>query len=186
MQHAESALGSGRLKKHYWSPTLRNAGLLCRYWNLRLMSMTHNYDTSDTIHRLQEMVRQHDQSYYFPLQQEEFTISELTNYWKQAKKALKKLQADSRELRYKSYKELLEAYEYDIYNPESMRRAKIVKSTIRTKKCREMYRQIRLSVKAPQENVGGIKSILLPSTTAQEDHNVMSKYQWLSANPGDL
>jgi hypothetical protein len=187
MKHSESSLGSGRLKKHYWSPTLRNAGLLCRYWNLRIVSKTRNCDTTDTIHRLQEMVHQHDPTYNFPLQQEDLTTTDLTNHWKQAKKALKQLQADSRELRYKSYKELLEAYEYDIYNPESIRRAKIVKSTIRTEKCRAMYRQIRLSVKPPQENAGGIKSILIPSNTAPEDNNEMSTheiYQWLSANPG--
>ena len=48
------------------------------------------------------------------MQQEDLTLLALTKNWKQAKQDLKKLQADSRELRYKSYKEILEAYEYDL------------------------------------------------------------------------
>jgi hypothetical protein len=152
------------------------------------MSKMKNVDTTDTINRLQDMVHQHDQTYNFPLQQDDLTLTELTKHWKQAKQDLKKFQATSRELRYKSYKELLEAYEYDLYNPESIRRAKIVKSTIRTEKCREMYRQIRLSVKPLQDNAGGINSILIPVVADVENPDFTMRkseiYQWLAANPG--
>jgi hypothetical protein len=175
------------VSKNITGHQLSVAGLLCRYWNLRILEKTENRDTLDTIKRLQTMIHQHDPTYYFPSQQEELEISVLRNNWKQAKTALKKLQRDSRELRYQTYQDLLESYEYDLKNPESARRARIVKSTIRTEKCREMYRQIRLSVKPLQENAGGIKSILLP---VQDDSETLGNqtnsdiYQWFVGSPG--
>ena len=102
------------------------------------------------------MIQQHDSMHQFPLRQTPLSVVALTAHWKKAKQELKKLQKESRDLRYRSYKEILEAYECDIYNPESARRAKIIKSTIRTEKCREMYRKIRLSVKSLPEQSGGI------------------------------
>jgi hypothetical protein len=189
MKSAENETGSIRLKKHYWSPTLRNAGLLCRYWNIRIRAKKNNYDVSESINRLQEMVIQHDPNYVFPLQQVELTEGELESNWIKAKRALKELQKDARNLRYKSYQEMLETYEHDIYNPESIRRAKIIKSTIRTEKCREMYQQIRLSAKPIQEQTSGIKSILIPSqvppdqATDNDDRRDSDVYQWLSAHP---
>ena len=89
MRHAEKALGSIRLKKHYWSPTLRNAGLLCRYWRLRLLSNRENRDVSVTIHRIQTMVQQHDSTYIFPLQHLELSTIVIAKFWKQAKQSLK-------------------------------------------------------------------------------------------------
>jgi hypothetical protein len=187
MRHAENALGSIRLKKHYWSPKLRNAGLLCRYWRLRLLSQRENRDVSNTIHRMQEMVQQHDTTFIFPLQQSDISINDIVKYWKQAKKSLKNLQKEARELRYRSYEELLEEYEYDIHNPESARRAKIVKSTLRTEKCRAMYRQIRASVKPLQENAGGLQSILIPHIQcyANEAETLRDQdiHKWLATHP---
>ena len=190
MKHAENALGSVRLKKHYWSPVLRNAGILCRYWNIRIKEKTEHRNMSDSITRLQTMIQQRNPSFSFPSQNEDLPTKVMMENWKHAKQALKKLQKESRELRYRCYNELLEAYEYDSYNPESKRKAKIVKSTIRTEKCREMYRQIRLSVKPIEENAGGIKSILLPApaSRATEDQtnpiHLNDTYKWLAANPG--
>ena len=114
MQHAESVTGSIKLKKHYWSPTLRNAGLLCRYWNLRKKSLMENCDMSNTIDRLQQMVHQHDPHFFFPSQHKAVTVHEIENHWKEAKNNLKRLQKDARELRYRSYEALLATYEHDI------------------------------------------------------------------------
>ena len=189
MRHAEKALGSIRLKKHYWSPTLRNAGLLCRYWRLPLLSNRENRDVSDTIQRMQAMVQQHNSTYAFPLQHHDVSTNDIAKYWKQAKQSLKKLQKEARELRYRSYEELLEEYEADAYNPESARRAKIVRSTLRTEKCRAMYQQIRVSVKPIQENVGGLKSILIPHIPGQFNNGEPTSperdtvYEWLAAHP---
>jgi hypothetical protein len=140
MQHAESVTGSIKLKKHYWSPTLRNAGLLCPYWNLRKKSLMENCDMSNTIDRLQQMVHQHDPHFFFPSQHEAFTVHEIENHWKEAKNNLKRLQKDARELRYRSYEDMLATYEHDIYNPESVHQAKIIKSTIQN---REMSRTVQ-------------------------------------------
>ena len=187
MRYAEKALGSIRLKKHYWSPTLRNGGLLCRYWRLRLLSQRENRDVSNTIHRMQAMVQQHDPTYSFPMQYIDVPTNDIAKYWKQAKQSLKQLQKEARELRYRSYEELLEEYESDMYNPESARRAKIVRSTLRTERCRAMYQQIRLSVKPIQENMGGLKSVLIPnipvSSNGEETSIDCDIYEWLAGHP---
>jgi hypothetical protein len=162
MIHAEKATGSTKLKKHYWSPAIRNAGVLCRYWKLRMQSNQDKYDRSDCIQRLQAMAQQHDPTYLFPLLHDELTAAQLEMKWKMAKQELKTLQKHARELRYRSYTEILEAYECDIYNPESARRAKIIKTTIRTEKCRDMYRQIRSAANSTSEQTRGINSVLIP------------------------
>ena len=129
------------------------------------------------------------QRIYFPLQHLDLSTIEIAKFWKQAKQSLKKLQQEARELRYRSYEELLQAYEADVYNPESARRAKIVRSTLRTEKCRAMYRQIRVSVKPIQENVGGLKSIQIPQIPDKSNNGEPTMqdwdtiYEWLAAHP---
>jgi hypothetical protein len=76
---------------------------------------------------------------FFSMQQSDISINDIVKYWKQAEKSLKNLQKEARELRYRSYEELLGEYEYNIHNPESARRVKKVKSTLHTEKCRAMY-----------------------------------------------
>jgi hypothetical protein len=131
-------------------------------------------------------VHQHDSTFNFPFQTSDVTQQDATKYWKEAKKALKKYQLEARELRYRSYEDLLDHYESDIHNPESARRASIVRRTIRNEKCRETYRQIRMSVKPYQESpTGGIQSILIP---ANENDAALGKngndiYSWLVSHP---
>jgi hypothetical protein len=47
-------------------------------------------------------------------------------------------------------------------SPESCQSSKIVASTIRTEKCREMFRQIRISAKPFQQHSGCLNSLLIP------------------------
>ena len=192
MKHAEMSLKKQRLQKHSWSPQLRNLGMVCRYWNLRLYGLRNNRDISQTISRLQTVIRTHDSRYSFPLQQSVLSEEEITKYWKTAKKELKTCQSKAQELRYKSYEELLATYEMDP-SPESRRRGRIVASTIRTEKCREMFRQISLSAKPFRQNSGGLNSIMIPGAndmhlsdgnTSQRASEEKDIYAWLNNNPG--
>ena len=161
MKFAEKQVKGTRLKKHYWSPALRNAGLLCRYWHLRIYAIREHRDTTRSILRLQEMIQQHEPSYQFLRQQENLPLSEMVKCWKDAKKALKECQSEARELCYRSYEDMLVHYEVES-SPESRRRASIVRRTLRTERCRETYRSIRLSTKPLGEHTGGLQSILIP------------------------
>ena len=160
MRYAEKALGK-RHQKHYWSPTLRNAGILCRYWHQRIQGIRHSRDTYPLINRMQRQIQQHDPTFTFPFQHSDVTIQTALKYWKLAKKDLKQCQANARDLRHQSYEYLLESYELDP-SPDNIRKTKIVKNTIRTEKCREMFRQIKLASKPFQEHTGGLKSIMIP------------------------
>jgi hypothetical protein len=192
MKSAEKSLRTHAPQKHFWSPILRNAGFLCRYWKLRLYSAQHKRDTSHTISRLQTIIQQHDPTYFFPLQNVDISAPDIISHWKKAKKELKTCQQQARDLRYKSYEELLATYELDP-SPESRRRSKIVASTIRTEKCREMFMQIRLSAKPFQRNTGGLTSILIPSGSdlsishetnhQNSDEKVPDIYNWLTDHP---
>ena len=106
MQAAEKKIKTTRLKKHYWSPQLRNAGLLCRYWHLRIYSIKRNKDVTSSITRILEMIQQHDPTYTFPLQHDNLSLQVMTTQWKQAKNALKDCQMQARELRYRSYEDM--------------------------------------------------------------------------------
>jgi hypothetical protein len=106
-----------------------------------------------------------------------------------AKKDLKTCQANAQELRYKSYAELLAIYEMDP-SPESRQKSKIVASTIRTEKCREMFRQIRISARPFQENSGGLSSVMIPRITnlsPDQDNSyqpiTLDIYKWLAEQP---
>lgn len=65
-RHAEKLL-TRQHQKYYWSPTtLRNAGLVCCYWHLRLYGIRKNRDMSTSIFRLQNHIRQHNPDFMFP------------------------------------------------------------------------------------------------------------------------
>jgi len=190
MRYAEKSLGKRRVQKHYWSPSLRNAGLLCRYWHLRLYGQQRQRDITASIARLLKIIRKHDHNYSFPLQDTLLSITTIAEQWNKAKKALKAIQNNARELRYQSYEDLLFKYEFDS-NPESVRRKKIVASTIRTEKCRDTFRQIRIAAKPFQESSGGLTSVMVPrisvpkSTASQapNENTGAHFYEWLTAHP---
>jgi hypothetical protein len=141
-----------------------------------------NHDRSESINLLQEMVHQHDPT-FFPMMNVTLDASKLEKNWKQAKQALKQPQQNARDLQYQSYKELLEASEYNIYIPETVRRAKIIKSTIRTEKCREMHRQIRLSAKPMPEQARCINSIFIPGDVPHNRETTEPTLTELAENP---
>jgi hypothetical protein len=163
MQHAEDSL-SKSAKPYAWSPTLRDAGLVCRYWRMRLKENTHNFNFSATFDRMEQLARQNNPTFALPLRTDTaLTTSAVKAHLLAAGKHLKTCQRNSSELRFSSYIDLLAVYDNDT-NPdthkESNRRAKVVRTTIRSEQCRSMYQSIKRVVKP--ETFGGINRILAP------------------------
>ncbi|KAI2496031.1 hypothetical protein MHU86_18504 [Fragilaria crotonensis] len=155
MLAAESVLAT-RPKKYQWSPRLRNAGIVYRYWKLRLREVTHHEDYSSTFLRWERQIQEYDPSFTLSHNSNVTTIPDIRKQLNQAKKHLRKLQKTSTQSRVKCYEELLDAYEPDA-NPatkqESQRRAKIVSRTIKTEAIKSMYQKIRQTVK-PSDHSG--------------------------------
>jgi hypothetical protein len=170
MAYSENYLGRKGGKNH-WSPTLRNAGIICRYWRLR-MKATNRHDYNNTFQRLLQIAQQHDSTFEFPHFHDNLSRDEIAKHHKEAQRKYRETQRASLELRHQSYNELLIKYEND-NNPssqhESKRRAKIVKMTMRSEDIRANFRNIRQSVKQNSASNCGLKSIMVPimSTAAE-------------------
>jgi hypothetical protein len=169
MKQAERSL---RLpsKPYEWSPQLRNAAILRRYWKLRLRELKHAEDYTMTISRLQGQVQQNDSSFQFPHREDDITISEVRRHLKQATKTLHEMQKGATELRFKTYQDLLAIYKSDTdpdTRVESNRKAKIVKRTIRTERIRHMFRNIRNTITGimpyQQTGISQIKVPIIPT-----------------------
>ena len=162
MEHAESQLRHSP-KAYAWSPALRDAGLLYRYWRLRLREIQHGSDYAGTFEKIERTASQHNPEFCLPFKNLALTLTETRYQLQEATKTLKLRQQDSVELRYRSYTDLLAVYEND-QNPttksESNRKAKIVANTIRSEQCRAMFNNIRQVVKST--NTGGLTKIQVP------------------------
>lgn len=186
MAHSEKQLRHRRGKNH-WSPTLRNAGILCRYWRLR-MKARHRQDYQHTCSRLLQIAQQHELTFVFPHFHDELSKDEIAQHLKTARTKYRETQQASQELRHKSYIELLIKYEND-NNPstqqESKRRAKIVKTTMRSEDVRANFKSIRLSVKQePATQQGGLKSIMVPTFEATHHQVPPDKtYEHIATTP---
>jgi hypothetical protein len=95
MRYAEKSL-TRKSQKYSWSPTLRNAGLICRYWHLRVYGLRSHRDMAPSIFRLQNIIRQHDPDFMFPMQYAVLSMEEVLNQWKLARKELKLCQKNAR------------------------------------------------------------------------------------------
>ena len=178
MKHAEKQLSRTK-KPHQWSPALRNAGLLYRYWRLRHREATTGTDDySHTYQRILDQTATHDPSFRLPHLGEQLTKEAVTTHLNAAGKHLKKIQKDSVELRYKCYLDLLAVYANDkngATKKESERKYKIVKNTIAAEECRTMYSNIRNTVK-PSEH-SGLHRLLVPRhATATEPPTDFQKF----------
>jgi hypothetical protein len=66
MAYAESTITRPR-KPHSWSPTLRNAGIIYKYWRMRHREEKHHEDYSATFDRIEQLVQKSNQSFHLPL-----------------------------------------------------------------------------------------------------------------------
>jgi predicted secreted Zn-dependent protease len=65
MKHAETNL-STPARQYQWSPKLRNAGVVLRYWKLRLCEITHDEEYSDTFNRWEAKIKEYDATFLLP------------------------------------------------------------------------------------------------------------------------
>lgn len=189
MLHAEKCVGKKSFgKKNHWSPTLRNAGILCRYWRLRIQSRSVS-DYSATFERLQQSAQQHDPTFRLPSLGISMEPQELAQYLKEAKKHLAKCQKESRDLRHRTYNELLIRYENDndpSTKSESTRRAKIVRNTMRSEETRANFRKIRMAAKPHNCQQNGLNSLMIPTfrppIQSPEGFDKYDTYEYLASN----
>jgi hypothetical protein len=162
MKYAEDILA--RPKKPYqWSPKLRNAGLLYRYWHLRLREKMRSDNYYATFQRIEQQTQQHDPTFILPFRGVPLPLTEIQTQLKSAKQHLQLSQKNAVDLRYRCYTDLLATYDNDT-NPstkkESQRKAKIVTTTIKSEQTRAMYANIRTTVKSNPS--GSLKRLLVP------------------------
>ena len=162
MAYAESIITKPR-QPYSWSPTLRDAGLVYKYWRMRHREAKHNEDYTATFDRIEQLVRQTTPQFALPLRQSLLPLEQITSHLNAAAKHLKLCQKNSTDLRFRSYTDLLATYETDsnlTTKKLSEKKAAIVRRTIRSEQCRLMYRNIRSIVK-PTETCG-LPKLMLP------------------------
>ncbi|KAI2499411.1 hypothetical protein MHU86_15056 [Fragilaria crotonensis] len=172
MRHAEASL-SKPPKPYAWSPTLRNAGIVYRYWRLRLSATKHNLDYSTTFDRMETLVRQHDSTFELPLRKlAHLQSQEVQTHLNSAQKHLRECQRRAGDIRFKSYLDLLATYVNDgdtHTQKDSLRKAKIVQNTIKSERTKVMYANIRRVVKPEQH--GGLNRVLVPRHRRHTESN---------------
>ncbi|KAI2496067.1 hypothetical protein MHU86_18439 [Fragilaria crotonensis] len=180
MEHAEKALRV-QPKLFKWSPRLRNAGVLLRYWKLRLREITHAEDYSSTFARWERKIQQFDPSFELPQRKTELPIAEVRKHFNQATRKLRATQRQATELHSSSYDELLDYYESDT-NPrtqsESKRKAAIVRRTKAGENSRQLFGKIRQIVKPGEYSA--LQQVLVPrhaestnETAPGQVHNIL-------------
>jgi hypothetical protein len=151
------------------------------------MKARYTTDFQNTYKRLLQIAQQHEPTFVLPHRYDELSKDDIASHHKDARRKYRQTQQASLELRYKSFNELLIKYEND-NNPdtqhESSRRAKIVKTTMRSEEVRANFKKIRLSVKPASHAPGGLKSIMIP-TTHENQTKVPPEdtYQYLTTTP---
>jgi hypothetical protein len=115
---------------------------------------------------LQAQIQQNDKNFQFPFLNVALTLTEIRINLNKATKDLHAIQKGATEMRFKTYQDLLAKYTADNdpeTRPDSNRKAKIVKRTIRTERIRTMFRNIRSTIKniIPSQQ-SGITQIKVP------------------------
>jgi hypothetical protein len=162
MAHAESIVTKPR-KPYSWSPKLRDAGIVYRYWRLRHREEKYNEDYAATFDRIEQLVQQTNPMFVLPLRSLQLTKDQVTSNLNEAATHLRTCQKNSIELRFQSYADLLATYEND-RNPDtkkkSERNACIVRKTIRSEQSRTMFQNIRSVVKPTETS--SLNKLMLP------------------------
>ncbi|KAI2497421.1 hypothetical protein MHU86_17079 [Fragilaria crotonensis] len=150
-------------KPYQWSPQLRNAGILLRYWKLRLKEVQQNHYYSETFARLQAKTQVTDPTFILPSLNEVLSIEQIWTALNTANKNLRRTQRNSTDHRLQSYHDLIITYNED-QNPatqSSKQKSKIVANTIRNEQCRSVYRKIGAVIK-PSDHSAGLSKLNIP------------------------
>lgn len=90
MAYAEGTITKPR-KPYSWSPTLRDAGIVYRYWQLRYREEKHNEDYEATCDRIEQLVQQTNPKFALPLRTTKLTMEQVMSNLDHAAKHLRPL-----------------------------------------------------------------------------------------------
>ena len=183
MRAAEETLAI-KPKKYEWSPRLRNAGVIMRYWKLRLREVIHSEDYSTTFDRWERQIQCFDGTFQLPERNNMLTAPEVRQRLNQATTDLRQTQKRATTSRVRSYEEQLANYENDA-NPtttsESKRRAKIMKRTLKAEASKRLFGKLRQTLH-PSEHTS-LTQIQVPRpvdtihiTEPGQVHNILQHY----------
>jgi hypothetical protein len=113
-----------------------------------------------------QQAQQTDQTFQFPMLNIPLSVGKIKDHLNQSTKFLHACKANSTELRYKCYHDMVAIYENDndtTTMKESQRKSKIVQKAIESEKCRAIYRKIR-KILQPTTN-GALTRIMVPCLT---------------------
>ena len=178
MLNAEKSLQKPPSKSH-WSPALRNAGIIRRYWKLRLHDANQSTNHSSRILRLEDQIRQHDTSFRLPLSDATLSIADICQHLTQASTHFRTIQKNSHEYRMRSLYDSLSLYESGaspLTPQEAKARSKIVRSTIRNETTRGVFGNIRKQLSS--EAHSGLTFINVSSATLSPT-STTTPYQYL-------
>ena len=175
MLHAENQLRIPP-RKYAWSPDLRKAGLLLRYWKSCLSDFYQESDSYRTHASIQQRLQQHDRRYQLP-STDDMSDVEIRHEISQACVHLRKVRKTHLESRFKNLEELLAECEPDkdpITREESWRKVTIVSNTIRTETIRTMFRKINHHAVKSKQSGGNAKVTILHHPDPNKDSDLTS------------
>ncbi|KAI2511593.1 hypothetical protein MHU86_2847 [Fragilaria crotonensis] len=186
MAHAEGIISKPR-KPYSWSPALRDAGLIYKYWRMRYREEKYQEEYTDTFDRIEQQVQQFNTKFVLPLRHVALSLAQVTTHLNEAATVLRQRQKASVELRFSSYNDLLATYEAD-KNPStttaSAKKAAAVRNTIRSENCRLMYHNIRSVVKPTAS--GGLQKLMIPRHKDQSEYPIDFQQALATMDPDDI
>jgi hypothetical protein len=75
MKFAEASMKKSE-RKYQWSPKLRNAAIVWRYWKLRLREINRSENYQPTVLRWQQKVGQYDPAFRLPFLNESLSLEQ--------------------------------------------------------------------------------------------------------------
>ena len=94
-----------------------NAGIVYRYWILRLRELTHHEEYSSTFNRWERQIQECDPSFTLPDKTNVMMIHDIRKQLNQAKKTLRKIQKTATQSRVVCYEELVACWLWSWHKP---------------------------------------------------------------------
>jgi hypothetical protein len=153
-------------QKCAWSPTLRNAAILRRYWMLRLRQKLRNEDYTSSFLRWQQKVQHQDSDSTLPFSVQSIPLEQIRTSRNRVNQKFRHLQKQSVPLRLRTYQELME-YQDD-RNPatqaKSHRKETIIQNTMANESTRGVFDNLRQVVRPIEQSC--LSKVLVPSNSS--------------------
>jgi hypothetical protein len=188
MLHAERCLHRTP-RKYAFSPALRNAGLIKRYWSIRLFDARQNTWSESRYNQIARTIQKHDPDFQLPqLNQRKLPKPHLEHQFNLAAQQYRQLSTQAQSLRELSLQDLLQRYLSDedpTTHEESRRRAKIVERTMRTESLQAYFKEIGNQTKTHQS--GSVTKLLIPHhKDPQVDQQYHPEEVFTKFSPSDI